>query len=75
MHRRLAARNILLNFLKEIKIAGFGPQPTDSSDNEGDGEKEKRVKRTFTLFKCICIGNDLKNRTLKCVYFETFDNG
>ncbi|WAQ93664.1 TIE2-like protein [Mya arenaria] len=34
-HRRLAARNILLNFLNEAKIAGFGPQPS-GKDNGGE---------------------------------------
>ena len=27
VHRRLAARNILLNHLFEAKVAGFGPEP------------------------------------------------
>ena len=43
MHRRLAARNILLTFLNEIKIAGFGPQPIGGSDEDGDAEKGKKV--------------------------------
>lgn len=29
VHRRLAARNILLNHLFEAKVAGFGPEPEE----------------------------------------------
>ena len=43
IHRRLAARNILLTFLKEVKIAGFGPQPADGNDDDGDADSGKRV--------------------------------
>ncbi|XP_060601820.1 uncharacterized protein LOC132755046 [Ruditapes philippinarum] len=42
VHRRLAARNILLNFLNEVKISGFGPQP--SEEDGGDAEKGKRER-------------------------------
>ena len=42
MHRRLAARNILLTFLNEVKISGFGPQPLEG---EEDAEQGKKVFR------------------------------
>ena len=34
VHKRLAARNILLNFLLEPKITGFGPDPASVEDND-----------------------------------------
>ena len=34
VHKRLAARNILLDFLLEPKITGFGPDPASVQDNE-----------------------------------------
>ncbi|KAL8595489.1 hypothetical protein ACOMHN_000698 [Nucella lapillus] len=37
-HKRLAARNVLLNFLLEPKVAGFGPQ-----NKEGAEDKAARV--------------------------------
>ncbi|CAG2200187.1 unnamed protein product [Mytilus edulis] len=39
VHRRLAARNILLNFLLEPKITGFGPDPDADKDNDDAGER------------------------------------
>jgi len=44
VHRRLAARNILLNFMNEVKISGFGPQP-EHEEAEGDEETGKRVRK------------------------------
>ncbi|XP_060086135.1 uncharacterized protein LOC132565501 [Ylistrum balloti] len=38
VHRRLAARNILLTFLYEVKISGFGPIPNEE-DESGKAEK------------------------------------
>ena len=34
VHKRLAARNILLDFLLEPKITGFGPDPASVKDND-----------------------------------------
>jgi hypothetical protein len=34
VHKRLAARNILLDFLLEPKITGFGPDPASVEDND-----------------------------------------
>ncbi|CAC5401878.1 Mast/stem cell growth factor receptor kita [Mytilus coruscus] len=39
VHRRLAARNILLNFLLEPKITGFGPDPDADKDNDDSSER------------------------------------
>ncbi|KAK3600804.1 hypothetical protein CHS0354_020481 [Potamilus streckersoni] len=41
IHRRLAARNVLLNHLNEVKISGFGPQNFELDD--GDAEFGKKV--------------------------------
>ena len=36
VHRRLAARNILLPFILLPKIAGFGPTTKDETNNKDD---------------------------------------
>ncbi|WAQ93658.1 FER-like protein [Mya arenaria] len=53
-HRRLAARNILLNFLIEVKIAGFGPQPEGEEDG-GDAEtgKKERIPIKWMAPECM----------------------
>jgi hypothetical protein len=40
LHKRLAARNVLLTEELEPKIYGFGPEPPkqQSSGNDGDGD-------------------------------------
>ena len=48
MHRRLAARNILLTFMNEVKIAGFGPQPENEEIGD-DAEAGKKVKNILDL--------------------------
>ncbi|KAL3832342.1 hypothetical protein ACJMK2_023994 [Sinanodonta woodiana] len=57
VHRRLAARNILLNFLNEVKITGFGPQPKEATD-DGDGEvgpseKKERIPIKWMAPECM----------------------
>ncbi|XP_052806968.1 uncharacterized protein LOC128236139 [Mya arenaria] len=53
-HRRLAARNILLNFLNEVKIAGFGPQ-TFAEEDGGDSEsgKKERIPIKWMAPECM----------------------
>ncbi|WAQ93657.1 FER-like protein [Mya arenaria] len=53
-HRRLAARNILLNFMNEAKIAGFGPQSADEEDG-GDAEtgKKERIPIKWVAPECM----------------------
>lgn len=52
VHRRLAARNVLLNFLLEVKIAGFGPLVGEEGDS--DGQAKKRV----SYFHFVSKSND-----------------
>ena len=59
VHRRLAARNILLTFLNEVKIAGFGPQPVGEGEEDGDAEKGKKVRITW-LYEEVQVGKDQK---------------
>ncbi|XP_033761790.1 uncharacterized protein LOC117343520 [Pecten maximus] len=49
VHRRLAARNILLTFLHEAKISGFGPVPNEADD----GAKEERIPVKWLPPECI----------------------
>ncbi|KAK3603161.1 hypothetical protein CHS0354_042994 [Potamilus streckersoni] len=57
VHRRLAARNILLNFLNEVKITGFGPQPTESTDDgdveTGQSGKKERIPIKWMAPECM----------------------
>ncbi|XP_052682288.1 uncharacterized protein LOC128162907 [Crassostrea angulata] len=50
VHRRLAARNILLTFLLETKITGFGPEPRE---NDGSDTKTERVPIKWVAPECI----------------------
>ncbi|XP_060598183.1 uncharacterized protein LOC132751969 isoform X2 [Ruditapes philippinarum] len=61
VHRRLAARNILLNFLNEIKISGFGPQPDESSD--GDAGKQERIPIKWVAPECMKSTKDATERS------------
>ncbi|XP_056008078.1 uncharacterized protein LOC125667473 isoform X3 [Ostrea edulis] len=49
VHRRLAARNVLLTFLLETKITGFGPEPRE---NDGDAQAE-RIPIKWMAPECI----------------------
>lgn len=42
VHRRLAARNILLTFIHDVRVAGFGPQHKD-----GDQDAEAQVSEVL----------------------------
>lgn len=55
MHRRLAARNILLTFMNEVKIAGFGPQP----ENEEIGDDAEAGKKVKHILEFSCYLNQL----------------
>lgn len=50
VHRRLAARNILLTFLLETKITGFGPDPRENDDGD---PKTERVPIKWVAPECI----------------------
>ncbi|ESP01183.1 hypothetical protein LOTGIDRAFT_238308 [Lottia gigantea] len=74
VHRRLAARNILLTFILEPKITGFGPSVIDSEN----GEKE-RVAIRWASPECF---SNTKNATEKSdvwsfgiVLYEIFSLG
>ncbi|XP_052770744.1 angiopoietin-1 receptor-like [Mya arenaria] len=65
-HRRLAARNILLNHLNEVKIAGFGPQTAGEEDGR-DAETGKKVRlrtpytgKSRNLPQCLKRGEHLE---------------
>jgi len=57
VHRRLAARNVLINSFNEVKIAGFGPQP-ENEETGDDAEAGKQVSwklaRKRSIGPCIC---------------------
>ncbi|KAK3600800.1 hypothetical protein CHS0354_020477 [Potamilus streckersoni] len=54
VHRRLAARNILLKSLNEVKIFGFGPQNFEV-DDDGDVEsgKKERIPIKWMAPECM----------------------
>ncbi|XP_067649446.1 ephrin type-A receptor 5-like [Haliotis asinina] len=55
VHRRLAARNILLTFLLEVRIAGFGPTiMTDDGDDEAsDPSTRERIPLRWMAPECF----------------------
>ncbi|KAK3603134.1 hypothetical protein CHS0354_042956 [Potamilus streckersoni] len=53
VHRRLAARNILLTSMNEVKISGFGPQNFELDDNDGDSEKKERIPIKWMAPECL----------------------
>ncbi|KAK3603169.1 hypothetical protein CHS0354_043002, partial [Potamilus streckersoni] len=53
VHRRLAARNILLTSLNEIKIYGFGPQTFELDGNDGDSETKERIPIKWMAPECM----------------------
>lgn len=52
VHRRLAARNVLLNDDFVVKIYGFGPQPDQDSDGE-HSKKRERVPLKWMAPECL----------------------
>ncbi|KAL3832082.1 hypothetical protein ACJMK2_023760 [Sinanodonta woodiana] len=54
VHRRLAARNILLNFLNEVKIYGFGPQKFEVDDDcDIESGKKERIPIKWMAPECM----------------------
>lgn len=55
LHKRLAARNVLLNAELEPKISGFGPEPPQPQNNERDGDTEdkERIPVKWTAPECL----------------------
>ncbi|KAL3832351.1 hypothetical protein ACJMK2_024003, partial [Sinanodonta woodiana] len=53
VHRRLAARNILLTIMYEVRISGFGPQNFEQDDNDGDSEKKERIPIKWMAPECM----------------------
>ncbi|XP_062610978.1 uncharacterized protein LOC134272830, partial [Saccostrea cucullata] len=57
VHRRLAARNVLLNDDIEPKIYGFGPEPQQQQNNEEDGggtcDEKERIPVKWTAPECF----------------------
>ncbi|XP_053393450.1 uncharacterized protein LOC123562440 isoform X2 [Mercenaria mercenaria] len=53
VHRRLAARNILLTFHNEVKISGFGPQPSEEDGGDADKGKRERIPIKWVAPECM----------------------
>ncbi|XP_053393446.1 uncharacterized protein LOC123564849 [Mercenaria mercenaria] len=53
VHRRLAARNILLTFLNEVKISGFGPQPSEEDGGDSEKGKKERIPIKWVAPECM----------------------
>ncbi|XP_061179823.1 uncharacterized protein LOC133188421, partial [Saccostrea echinata] len=57
VHKRLAARNVLLTGELEPKIYGFGPEPPQQQSNDGDGDvtsdEKERIPVKWTAPECL----------------------
>ncbi|KAH3716737.1 hypothetical protein DPMN_059466 [Dreissena polymorpha] len=62
-HRRLAARNILLNSLKEVKIYGFGPQPEEEGDGDAESGKKERIPIKWMAPECMTSTKDADQKS------------
>ncbi|XP_052223457.1 uncharacterized protein LOC127839217 isoform X2 [Dreissena polymorpha] len=62
VHRRLAARNVLLNFLYEVKITGFGPQPAHNEEG-GVAEEEENIPIKWVAPECMKSTRDATERS------------
>lgn len=78
IHRRLAARNILLNDTFEEKIYGFGPQPDPDADGESSNKRE-RIPMKWMAPECLksTIGATEKSDvwSFGVVIWEIFSHG
>ncbi|XP_053373169.1 uncharacterized protein LOC123532025 [Mercenaria mercenaria] len=52
VHRRLAARNVLLDSDLTPKITGFGPQPDEKGD-DGNAKKRERIPLKWMAPECL----------------------
>ncbi|KAH3716751.1 tyrosine-protein kinase CSK-like [Dreissena polymorpha] len=62
-HRRLAARNILLTFSKEVKIYGFGPQPQETGDGDAESERKERIPIKWMAPECMTSTKDADEKS------------
>ncbi|XP_062579108.1 megakaryocyte-associated tyrosine-protein kinase-like [Saccostrea cucullata] len=66
VHRRLAARNVLLTGELEPKIYGFGPEPPQQQRNDSDGDvtsdEKERIPVKWTAPECLM---SMKNASTK----------
>ncbi|KAK3588467.1 hypothetical protein CHS0354_004681 [Potamilus streckersoni] len=53
VHRRLAARNVLLTARFAVKISGFGPQEVESSDDDAEAGKKERIPIKWMAPECM----------------------
>ncbi|KAL3832344.1 hypothetical protein ACJMK2_023996 [Sinanodonta woodiana] len=53
VHRRLAARNIFLTIIDEVRISGFGPQSFELDDTDGDSERKERIPMKWMAPECM----------------------
>ncbi|XP_050418757.2 tyrosine-protein kinase receptor Tie-1 [Patella vulgata] len=60
VHKKLAARNVLLTFTREAKITGFGPSKVELEDK--DSSAKERIPIKWTAPECL---GSLKNADVK----------
>ncbi|KAK3603168.1 hypothetical protein CHS0354_043000 [Potamilus streckersoni] len=53
VHRRLAARNVLLTISNEVKITGFGPQNFEIDEGDGESGKKERIPIKWMAPECM----------------------
>ncbi|XP_067683652.1 uncharacterized protein [Haliotis asinina] len=65
VHRRLAARNILLTFLLDVRIAGFGPtiMSEDGDDEAADTSRRERIPVRWMAPECFKSTRDATEKS------------
>ncbi|XP_071102429.1 uncharacterized protein [Haliotis cracherodii] len=65
VHRRLAARNILLTFLLDVRISGFGPTiMTDGAEDEAaDTSRRERIPLRWMAPECFKSTKDASEKS------------
>lgn len=67
VHKKLAARNILLTDELEPKICGFGPEPNQKENNDADGnvksDDKERIPLKWTAPECLTTMRDATTKS------------
>ncbi|XP_041368514.1 uncharacterized protein LOC121382898 [Gigantopelta aegis] len=62
VHKKLAARNVLLTFVLQAKVTGFGPQRGDNNE-EDENSKGDRIPIKWTAPECLQTMKDANEKS------------